>query len=625
MATIAEILDSALKFHQRGDLAGAERLYREILDADPRNPDAWHLLGLIAHARGDFAAALAHIGRAIQLDGRQPGFHHHRAEVYRSMGKWTEAELCCRQALRCKSDFAAAHLTLGAILQEQGKLAEAIASFRQGLAHEPDSAAAHYQLGAALHALGRSDEAIACYRRALALQSDYAAAHCNLGSALQDRGQWAEAEQCYRRALESNPLLAEAHFNLGMILQRQGRRAEAAQCYRDAIRGKPDFALAYNNWGALCKLDGDLGQAIECYQRALEFKPNFAEALNNLGNVLKTQGRFVDALVCYDQTLRINPDHAQARYNRSLMDLAAGDFAAAWPHYEWRRECPGFAKRPFSQPTWRGEPLAGRRLLVHAEQGLGDTLQFVRYVLLLAKRDESIVLEVPKALLPLFEQSGFRDLLEFVAAGSALGDFDVHVPLLSLPGIFGTTLESIPQGVPYLAADPRWVDVWRDVLGETADFRVGIAWQGSAANTNDRFRSIRLLHFEPLARQGVELISLQKGPGSEQLAGLAASFNVRHFAEGLDEEHGAFVDTSAIMKNLDLVVTADTAVAHLAGALGVAVWVALPLATDWRWMRDRHDSPWYPTMRLFRQPSFDDWPSVFRNMAEALRCEVAKR
>jgi tetratricopeptide (TPR) repeat protein len=653
MATISEALNAAVKFHQGGNLVEAERLYRQILQTDPRHADAWHLSGLVAYQRGDLPAALDSIRRATQLDPLQASYHNHLGEVYRAMRCWPQAEACCRQAVELKEELAIAHNTLGAVLADQGKFADAIASYRQAVKHDPGYAQAHSNLGAALQSLSRLDEAVACYRRSIACDPSYAvawnqlgtalvkqgnfdeavthyrqalrldprlaAAENNLGALFQSQSKWDEAAACYQRALAIEAGCAEAHFNLGMVFHNQGHAARAVESYQNAIRANPQHAGAYNNLGAIFKRQGKLSEAVECYERALEFKPNFAEALNNLGNVFQLQSRNAEAMVCYEQTLRIDPDHAQAHYNRSRMLLAAGDFSAGWREYEWRLKCSDLEKQAFAEPRWQGEPLEGRTLLVHAEQGLGDALQFIRYVPLVTHFGGKVIVEVPNALFPLLEQSTIPGL---VARGTPLEAFDVQVPMMSLPLICGTLLETIPSCVPYLAADPQWVEFWRGALGAKAGLRVGIAWQGRPTYAGDRFRSIPLAQFAPLAQRGVELISLQKGPGSQQLTAGVAPFPVRELND-LDEEHGPFIDTAAVMKNLDLVITSDTAIAHLAGALGVSVWVALPLSPDWRWLYQREDSPWYPTMRLFRQLSHGDWPSVFQRMAEALAAKAS--
>jgi tetratricopeptide (TPR) repeat protein len=689
MVTIAEALQTAVKSHQDGNLAEAERIYREILKAQPRQADAWHLLGLVAHSRGQWTQALEYIRRAIQLDGAQASYHNHLGEVYRSLGNASDAEACCRQALRLKPDWAVAHNTLGLVLSEQGQSEAAIASFRRALEHQPDFAQAHCNLGSALQASGQLDEAVAyyrraleckpdyaiacnllgtalcdqgqldlaaeafrravrldpgcapaennlglllqsqsqwaeaaaCYRRALAIQPDFVAAHCNLAGALDQLGQTTEAAACYQRALQLQPNLAEAHFNLGVILQAQGQLPAAAECYRQAITTQPEHAQAHSNLGTVYRAENRLTEAIECYQRALEFRPDFAETLSNLGNVFKLQGRMAEARICYDQSLRLKPDHALARYNRSLLVLAAGDWERGWADYESRWQCDDFPKRPFAKPIWTGERLEKRVLLAHAEQGLGDTLHFARYIKLIGSRAGKVLFEIPPALVELCEQSAFRNL---VVQGAPLPDFDVQVPLMSLPGILGTSLENIPAEVPYLSANPALIEVWRRQIRAQPGFKVGIAWQGKATYKDDRFRSIPLTHFAPLAQEGVELISLQKGPGAEQLAELEGRFHATDLGSSFDQEHGPFMDTAALMMSLDLVITCDTAIAHLAGALAVPVWVALSVSPDWRWLLEREDSPWYPTMRLFRQTSFDDWQPVFQRIADELARIVAR-
>lgn len=471
--------------------------------------------------------------------------------------------------------------------------------------------------GIEFHKRGELDEAIACYRRALAVDPYLVEAHCNLAAALRARGQDAEAKQSYLQAVQCNPRVVEAQFQLGVLLEFENDTAAAIECYQNAIRHQPDHVGAYFNLGMIYKMQGDIDRGIECYRKALEFQPNFAVALNNLGTLLKIQSRIAEARACFEQALRIDPGYVEARCNQALLLLAEGDYAAGWPLYELRTASPEFSQRSFDKPRWRGEALAGRTLLVHYEQGLGDTMQFVRFVPLLAQRGESIILEVQPQLVPLLKQSGLGEIVRIVGEGEPLGPFGAYVPLVSLPAILGTTPESIPAAGGYLAANPRLVDHWRGVLGDARALKVGIAWQGTPTFLGDRFRSMSLAEFAPLALPGVELVSLQKGPGVEQLAEIGDQFHVRDLGR-IDEEHGAFMDTAAIIKNLDLVVTCDSAIGHLAGGLGVDVWIALMLVPDWRWMLARSDSPWYASARLFRQQRLGDWPGVFGQMADAL-------
>ena len=653
MATIAQALDAAVKHHQGGNLGEAERLYREILDRDPRNADAWHLLGLVSIARDQFEDALMHIGKAIELDPKQAVFHNHLAEAYRSLDRLDQAEHGCRLAIGLKPDFAIAHNTLGTVLDAKRDGQQAIASYRRAIALKPDFAQAHYNLGLALesqgqlpdaqasyreallvqpdyalalHRLGvvwqqqsRLNEAIDCFRRSLALMPDHSAAHCNLGTALKDQGRAMEAIESYRRALALDPKLTEAYFNLAVIYQTLRRFEDAEEAYRRCLRIYPRWAEAFNNLGSLLRLQGKLSEAIHCYQQALEFRPDFAEVLSNLGNVFTMQGRRAEAMVCYDQSLRMRPDHAQGHANRAMVRLAEGNFAEGWSEFEWRWKCDDFPKHGHATPQWDGSRLGDRTLLVHAEQGLGDTLQFVRYVRMLQARGDKVVVEVQPSLVRLLEQSGFRGV---VARGAPLPHCDVRIGLMSLPGIFGTDLDSIPADVPYLSVDAKIIGQWRDTLGDARKFSVGLVWQGSQTHRKDRFRSIPLARFAPLALENVELVSLQKGPGCDQLAGVTDRFRIRDFGDALDSDCGSFVNIAAIMKILDLVITVDTATAHLAGGLGVPVWVAVPFAPDWRWQYDREDCPWYPTLRLFRQTIFDDWSAVFEHLTAELRRAV---
>jgi tetratricopeptide (TPR) repeat protein len=346
-------------------------------------------------------------------------------------------------------------------------------------------------------------------------------------------------------------------------------------------------------------------------------QPDRSETYQTLGFILAEQGDREAALAAYEQAISLKPDNAEAHKNRSLIWLLQGKLAEGWAEYEWRWKCPELPERPFKQPLWDGSPLEGRTILLHAEQGLGDTIQFIRYAPLVRDRGGKVVVVCQRPLVGLLAScSGIERI---TAQGDPLPAFDVHAPLASLPRIFGTTLAAVPANVPYLSADARLVERWRQELAPQRGFKIGIAWQGSPKYRSDAQRSIPLEQFEPLARvPGVQLYSLQKGAGAEQLGRVAARFAVVDLGGRLDETTGPFLDTAAAIKNLDLVISSDTSIPHLAGALGAPVWLALPCAPDWRWLLDRDDSPWYPSMRLFRQPARGDWQSVFRRMAAEL-------
>ena len=347
-----------------------------------------------------------------------------------------------------------------------------------------------------------------------------ALAHLNLGKRLQSQLRFDEATGSYRAALALDPALAEASFRLGIILQKLRKWDEAAACYLAVLRVKPDSAETFNNLGAVYKSQGRLAEAIKCFQQGLQYRPDYVDVLANLGEVFAMQGRRAESMICYEQSLRMRPDFAQAHWNRALALLAEGDFEEGWPEYEWRWECPDLPRQALTEPEWDGGPLDGRVLLVHAEQGLGDTLQFVRYLPLLAGLGGPLVLRVQAPLVPLLTQSGFQNLF---AVGAPLPHYDFQIPLLSLPGKLGTTVGTIPAQVPYLAADPGLVSHWRDALSDVAGLKVGIAWQGSAEHQTDHLRSVPLGAVCALGTAGRQPDQLAKRTGQRAIGRRAVS------------------------------------------------------------------------------------------------------
>jgi Flp pilus assembly protein TadD len=574
-------MGNALK--DQGQLAEAAECYRQALRLDPDHADALNNLGVLLMLEGQLA----------------------------------EAVDCFRHALRGNPHHTDAHNNLGAALFQQGHLAEEIECYHEALRSNPNNADAHNNLGIALQGQGRPDEAIEHFRRAVRGNPDHAEAHNNLGIALYEQGRPDEAIECFRQALRCNPHHADALNSLGFLLKRQRSQAEALVCFRQALRSDPHHAEAHNNLGIALKEQGQPAEAIECFRRALSSNPRHVEAHNCLGATLVYLGRFAEARDHYEQALAIDPVHATTLWNRALWRLQQGDFATAWPDYEQRWALPNNAARPFEQPRWDGAGLAGKTILVYAEQGLGDTIQFVRYLPLVKARGGTVVFECQSALAGLC--SGADGVDQVIVQGAPLPPFDVQVPLLSLPGIFGTTLATIPVAVPCLHAEPSLVEKWRRVLEPLKGFKVGIVWQGKPTNQGDCYRSIPFKHFEALAHvDGVRLLSLQVGPGSEQLT--AASVPITNLGERFDPN--SLGDLAAVLMNVDLVVTVETAVAHLAGALGVPVWVMLSVAGDWRWLLERSDSPWYPTMRLFRRQRFGDWEDVFDRVVAELKIRL---
>jgi hypothetical protein len=426
-------------------------------------------------------------------------------------------------------------------------------------------------------------------------------------------GQHESAIECIGRALQQKPYDAGAHNNLGLAFQQQGKLEEAVQCFRRALQLKPDYPEACNNLGNALSDLGNLDEAVACFRRALELNPEKWDTLNNLGLTLMDQGKLGEAIECCRRALRLKPDSAEMHKNLATIWLLQGNFEQGWPEYEWRWQCQDFPRRSFPQPLWNGSPLDGQTILLQAEQGFGDTLLFIRYALLVKERGGRVVVECQPPLLALLTDCPGID--ELVAQGDPLPAFHVRAPLLSLPNILGTTLDSIPAGIPYLRADQALTQSWRQKLEPLGAFKIGIVWQGSPTYRGDRQRSIPVRHFDSLASvEGVRLVSLQKGPGAEQPGTRDASFPVLDLGQHLE----TFSDTAAVLENLDLLISCDTSVPHLAGALGVPVWLALPFAPDWRWLLEREDSPWYPHHRLFRQRRPGDWGEVFSRIAAAL-------
>jgi tetratricopeptide (TPR) repeat protein len=573
---MSDTLENARQLHRAGKLVEAERLYQQMLQGNGHDPEIWFLLGDALQGQGRLADAVESYSLALQY---QP-------------------------------DHVPARAGLGVTLANMRKLPEAVAELRQVIRLRPDFAQAHHNLGVALAELGNLDEAIACLRQALALQPDYPEACYNLGNVLVSQKKREEAVTQFLRALELRPGYGEVYNNLGLALIDLRRSAEAAVFLEQGVRLRP-VPEAHNNLGLALADLGRFEEAEASFKEALRLNPSYIDAHANLANLYKEQGRSEEALAGYQVALWLNPDAPSTHWNRALTWLQKGDFEKGWQEYEWRWKRKRTAARPFRQPTWDGSPLSGRTILLYMEQGLGDMLQFIRYAPLVKERGGRVVVECTRMLIPLF--STCKGIDQLVAEGEPLPDFDVQVPLMSLPRLFKTTLETVPAAVPYFFPDDELVERWRQRLTSIDGLKIGISWQGNPNHQWDRHRSFPLKELAGISQlPGVRLISLQKGAGTEQLK--SVGFEVLQFGDELDTTSGAFMDSAAIIKNLDLVITVDSAIAHLAGALGAKVWLALALIVDWRWMFGGQDSPWYPTMRLFRQTRLGDWSSVFDRM-----------
>jgi Tfp pilus assembly protein PilF len=468
-----------------------------------------------------------------------------------------------------------------------------------------------------LQELKRLDEALASFDRAIALKPDYAEAFYNRGNVLQKLKRLSEALASFDQAIGFKPDFAEAFNNRGNVLQELRRLDEAlASCDR-AVALKPDFAGAFNNRGNVLQELKRFDQALASYERALVLQPDYAEAFHNRANALKESKRLDEALASYDQAVLLKPDYADGFKNRALCRLLVGRYAEGWADFEWRWNTAEFSGKLPNFANWKGEDLGGRRLLVFAEQGLGDVIQFARYLPLLANNRCQLTFLTSERLIRLLHP--LTNGIEVISALGREQKFDFQCPLLSLPHRLGTALSSIPNAMPYLRAEDDLIACWKKRISNHG-FKIGIAWQGNPQSKVDQGRSIPLSEYFGLARlTGVRLISLQKEDGLNQLAELPKDVRIEMLRDGFDNGPDAFVDTAAVISTLDLVITADTAIAHLSGALGRPTWVALKYVPHWPWMLDRTDSPWYPTARLFRQSTPNDWASVFSNIRKELQ------
>ncbi len=513
----------------------------------------------------------------------------------------------------------------GLDLTRRGRNEEAVGPLREALRLDPDHPSALTTLAAVFSRLDRPAGLIESCRALVAVRPDHFEAHHRLGEALAYLGRYEESARSFREAVRVVPASPSAENGLGMALGGLGRDAEAIVHFRRAVGLKADYPEARNNLGrALWKL-GALEEALACLDHAVCLAPGAAEAHHNRALILGDLRRFEESLAAYDCAIELDPGHVAAHRNRGLTLLMLGDYPRGWAELEWRWKGTDLPRTEHARPPWRGEPLEGRTILLTAEQGVGDVIQLLRFVpQVRALGAGRVVVHATEALAPLLETCPGVDRV--VGRAPEESDFDVHAPLMSVPGLLGTTTETVPAPIPYLSADPARVARWRERLSSCPGFRVGVAWRGNPEYPRDSDRSFPLALFEPLARvAGVRLVSLQKGPGAEEVTALGGRFAVVDFGDELDAGPGAFLDTAAIMANLDLVVTADTSTVHLAGALGVPTWLPLSTAADWRWFRDREDSPWYPSVRLFRQERRREWGPVFDRMTSVLAARVAAR
>jgi tetratricopeptide (TPR) repeat protein len=572
--------DLGVAFFDRGDLAAAADCYRRAVALDPADPAAWCNVAIASARQGDSQGAI---------------------EAWEA-------------ALLCEPDFVAAHYNLGNIRKDLGQREPAVEAYRRAVTLDPAHAEAWNNLGVVLTELERLDEAADACDRAIALRPELAVAHYNLGNVRKAQDDIAAATACFEQAIERDPTYAQAHNNLGVALGEAGRHAECIAACRRALELEPGYARAWYNIGNAHRALGSLEEAVESYRAALALDDAHHQTLNNLGIVLSELGRPEEAMQAWRAALALQPDDPELHMSVGLGLLLTGRFDEGWTEFEWRLRTRRYAPRLFPRPLWDGASMPDGSILLHAEGGFGDTVQFVRYASWVRRHCRRVLVLCQPALADLIASASGVD--EAFGDAEALPPFDAHAPMLALPRLHGTQPGTIPADIPYLFAEPDRVARFSARPEFQSGPRVGIAWQGNPRHVGDKLRSIPLTCFEPLARVGsARLFSLQRGPGSEQLLALAGRFPVTDLGPDIADAR----DLAAAICALDLVIACDTMIAHLAGAVGVPVWCAISTAPDWRWRNRGETTAWYRSMRLYRQSRPRDWPTVFARMTADLR------
>jgi Flp pilus assembly protein TadD len=515
-------------------------------------------------------------------------------------------------------DPASEQLNAGIELHRAGKLAEASQLYRQVLVGQPSNPFALHLLGLVLGQTGEPRRAVELISRAVSIRSDVPDFHSNLGEFLRSSGQVDQSIASFERALALQPDNAVVRNGFGVSLAHAGRFEAAIAEFRRAAQLAPNYPDPLGNLAAALTAADRLDEAIDAARDAIRLNPKLSGAYNNLGNALYAKGDYPEAIAVLRKVTEFEPNNPKVHTNLAMAQMLLGDYTAGLREYEWRLQVPEFIHvRNYSQPRWDGSDLSGKTIFLYPEQGIGDAIQFARFIPQVAARGGKIVLELKPELVRLF--SGFPDVSEIIESGKAPPAFDVHSPLVSLACALGMTAATIPADVPYLKADENLVHAWSSRFDGGDDrVRVGLVWSGRPEHINDRLRSLKLADLAPLAAAtNAAFYSLQKGDAAAQGANPPAALSLVDWTNDLQD----FADTAALIENLDLVITVDTSVAHLAGALGKRVWILLPFAPDWRWMLDRKDSPWYPTATLFRQKARGEWGDVIRGVAGALQNE----
>lgn len=607
MTKLAEAIDA----HKQGNYSKAERLYRKVIDRGENIASLAHakqMLGVLRFQTGHLEVARRLIKQSTMINPKDDAGHYHYGVVLAALRLHIDAIEAFSSAIAINPDNVGAFNNRGVSLHQLERHEEAISDFEKAAQADPTMHEAHYNRANSLADLGRFADAVAAFDRVIELAPDYAYAHLNRGHALRRLDRHEAALAAYDKALEIAPKDIEVLISRGSVLVDLKRYGDAAETYDEVISRQRDNARAWLGKANALMMLGVWDGAMKAYSTAARLDPKSVDALIGCGNCLHEVGRDQEAIEAYDKALALKPDRAEAKFFKAFPVLALGDYEQGWKLYEERWLTKRFAaQRKFAMPSWRGEDLTGKTLLVWTEQGYGDMIQFVRFLPLI--KGGTVLLMAPKPIAPVLQ----GDRHTVVVDGASLPPFDYHCPLLDLPGALGITLETLPAD-PYITPNSQKAADWSLWLGERQEGRprVGLAWAGNPGFRSDRGRSLPLGALAPLFEvENVEWFSLMKDVRPEDSEALAA-LPLRDFSGQIVD----FADTAALISQLDVVITTDNGAAHLAGAMGKPVWLLLQKYQDWRWLRDRTNSPWYPTMKIFRAPSIEALP------LETLKAEI---
>lgn len=613
-----DVFALALNAHTGGDLAEAERLYRLVLKGAPRHLHALTNLGAVHLQRGQWKEGVKRIEESLKVSPAQPVALNNLAGALRELGRADQALAAYGKAISLKPDYADALANRARLLEAMGRTAEAAEAFGAAFDQQPADVSLLYTQGLLLHRLGRRAEAIACLERVTNLAPAVAEAHNDLGVMLDEQGRSEEALAAYGRALELKPDYAEAINNRAVALNEARRFAEGLEHFEAAVALKPDYAAAWFNRAASLMGLGRLEEALASCERAVQIDPAYADAWVRRADMLGYLGRVEEAMDAYAQALALDPGNVRARWNPAMLLLRHGRYAEGLDAYEWRWKGPlKGAVIDLPQPLWLGgEPIAGKTLLIHAEQGHGDSFMMLRYAPVLAQAGATVILNVQEPLETLTaEVEGVSAVIPY---GRPLPPYDRHIPMMSLPLALGARPAAIPDD-PYLTAPQAERAAWRARLGPARRPRVGLVWSGSAAQSDDHHRSIALERLAPLFDLDADLFALQVDVREADRSLLAASP-----LTDLGPDLGTYADTAAVMEQMDLVISVCTSTANLAGGLGRPVFVLLCAIADWRWGLEPQTTPWYPSARLFRQDRLGDWDPAIARLHAAAKAFLAE-